>query len=166
MPAPLFGALVLLLVGAAALGGTPSAAWALAAGATALLLVFQFRLWDDLADAPLDRVAHPERHLPRSESAAPFHAALAVTGGVSLLAVFFLSGAAAAAGLLGANALFAAWYRRTPEKRKRIPGTLLLLAKYPVFVLLLAPAPRDPVLLALACAAVYAVACLYEWRTS
>ena len=166
MPVRLFGAVTLLLLGAAALGGTPTATWTLAALPTALVLLFQFRLWDDLADAPTDRVAHPERYLPRCASTAPFRAALGVAALSGLMAIFLLSGLAGAAGLAALNLVFAAWYARQPEVRKGMPGALLLLLKYPAFVLLLAPAPRDPLLLALACAAVYAVVCIHEWRTS
>lgn len=166
MPARLFGTVALLITGGAALGGAPSATWALAAAVTALLLLFQFRLWDDLADAPSDRVRHPERYLPRCASTSPFRTALGVAAASSLIAVFLLGGPAAAAGLALLNLGFAAWYRRAPEARAGVPGTMLLLLKYPAFVLLLAPAPRDPLLLTLACAAVYAAVCLHEWRTS
>lgn len=166
MPARLFGAAALLIVGAAALAGTPTAVWTLGAAATVLLLLFQFRLWDDLADAPFDRVRHPERYMPRCASTAPFRAALGAASASSLAAVFLLSGPAPAAGLVLFDLALAAWYRRAPGTRKGIAGTLLLLLKYPVFVLLVAPAPRDPLLLALACAAVYAVVCVHEWRTS
>lgn len=166
MPARLFATAVLLVAGGAALGGTPTPAWALAAVVTALLLLFQFRLWDDLADAPSDRITHPERTLPRCASTAPFRAALVVAAALNLGAVFLLNGLAAAIGLALLDLAFAAWYARAPEARAGVPGTLALLIKYPVFVLLLAPAPRDPALLALACALVYAVVCIHEWRTA
>src|SRR5687767_11990474 len=44
----------------------------------AALLVFELRLWDDLADLELDRQFHPERVLCRSASARPFLALLFV----------------------------------------------------------------------------------------
>ena len=41
-------------------------------GTLALLLIAQFRLWDDLADREVDRLAHPERVLVRAERIGPY----------------------------------------------------------------------------------------------
>jgi hypothetical protein len=163
MPLLRFGAAAALLVAGAAAGGRPSLPWMLGASAAALLLLFQFRLWDDLADAPRDRLEHPERYLPRCDSTAVFRAAVWIAAGINLAAIAFLTGGAAAIALLMLNVFFIAWYRRNTEARTNASGTLVLLLKYPVFTALLAPPPLDAVALALACAAVYAALCCYEF---
>ena len=55
----------------------------------ATLLVFQFRLGDDLYDRRRDRFEHPERVLPRAGSTTPFHLllTLAMTGNLVLIAL-------------------------------------------------------------------------------
>lgn len=166
MPPRLFGPAAGVILAGGAVAGTPTLAWLPAAGATLILLLLQFRLWDDLADVPRDRVEHPERFLPRCASFAPFHAALGAAGIASLLAVGLLSGLYAALGLIALNAAAALWYRRAPARRGGPLGALVVLAKYPLFSTLIAPAPLDPLALAGACLAVYLVFCVHEWRTA
>jgi 4-hydroxybenzoate polyprenyltransferase len=163
MPPRLFGPAAAVILAGSAIAGSPTLAWLPGAGATLILLLLQFRLWDDLADVPRDRVEHPERFLPRCASFAPFHAALGAAGIASLLAVGLLSGLHAALGLVVLNTAAAVWYRRAPERRT---GSLVVLAKYPVFSALIAPAPLDALALAGACTAVYLVFCVHEWRTA
>ena len=163
----LFAAAAAVVLAGAAAGGTPSAGWALGAIPAALLLLFQFRLWDDLADAPRDRIEHPERYLPRCASTAVFRAALwtAAVANVAVIALFTGTGAALA--LLVLNGLFLAWYRLPPKRRTGVPGTLVLLLKYPAFSALLAPTPLDPAALVAGCAGVYLAICCHElWRPS
>ena len=163
MPPRLYGLAAGVILAGAAVGGSPTWLWLPCAVATLILLLLQFRLWDDLADVPRDRVEHPERFLPRCASFAPFHAALGAAGIAGLLAVGFLSGLYAALALVALNAAAALWYRRAPARRT---GSLLVLAKYPVFSALIAPAPLDPPALAAACIAVYLAFCAHEWRTA
>jgi hypothetical protein len=163
VPPRLYAPAAGVILAGAAVGGSPTWPWLPGAVATLILLLLQFRLWDDLADVPRDRVEHPERFLPRCASFAPFHAALVTTAVASLLAVGLLSGLYAALALLALNGAAALWYRRTPARRA---GSLFVLAKYPVFSALIAPAPLDPMALGGACIAVYFAFWIYEWRTA
>jgi 4-hydroxybenzoate polyprenyltransferase len=162
MPAARFVPVAVLLTAAAGAAGTPSASWAVGAFACALLLLFQFRLWDDLADAALDRIEHPDRILPRSESRTVFRAATWVAFTAGIGAVFALSGVVAAAGLVALCAIYAAWYAREPGARKGLVGAHLVVLKYAAFVLLLAPRPLDAHRAALACSAIYFASTAYE----
>ena len=76
IPARLF---VPVIVGITGAGLWAADTWALSAlaraGAVALLLVTQFRLWDDIADADADRAAHPD--LPPPVPAIAFNLASA-----------------------------------------------------------------------------------------
>jgi hypothetical protein len=126
-------------------------------GAAAALIV---------ADSARDRVEHPDRYLPRCASTAPFKAAVAASAAINLALVALLGGPGALLGLLALNIAFLAWYRLPPQRRSGWPATLALLVKYPAFAALLAPAPLNPLLLALACAGVYAAVCVHEWRTA
>jgi hypothetical protein len=162
MPAARFVPVAVLLTAAAATTGTPSAGWAVAALAIALLLLFQFRLWDDLADAALDRVEHPDRILARSESRTVFRAATWVAFTAAVAAVAALSGLLAAAGLVVLCAIYAGWYAREPAARKGLVGAHIVVLKYAAFVLLLAPRPLDAHRAALACSAIYFASTAYE----
>jgi hypothetical protein len=98
------------------------------------LLLAQFRLWDDLADRRHDRRAHPERVLARTERAAPFVALCFLLAFVNETMAW--RHATAAIALTALNATTAAWY--TLRHEPRTLGDLVLLAKYPLFVLILA----------------------------
>lgn len=162
MPAGRFAALTTLVVVAAAMAGTVHVGWVAPACIIALLLIFQFRLWDDLADAPRDRLDHPERVLPRCASDTVFPTAICLSAGINLIAILMLSGVLAGMLLLLLNIVFAAWYRRGISKRIGFAGAHFVLLKYPAFVVLLAPRPVDATSLALACAAVYFALGAYE----
>ncbi len=155
-------ALLWLLVALAAwAAGAVPLAW-LPVGAA--LLIVPFRLWDDLADLPRDRRRAPDRVLVRAADVAPAWLALRIACGAVALALFVVQGwdAAAAYGLL--LLAMALLYRTTePEGDDRRARVMLVLAKYPVFVLLLAgPAGPRPWAAALA---LYAVLALHEWRS-
>jgi SAM-dependent methyltransferase len=130
---------------------------------TMILLLLQFRLWDDLADRSSDVLRHPERVLVRAPSVDPFVRLCAVLAFVNIA----LSAARDDSGiaLLALGALIAAlgaWYVR--RSRRSLPGDQLLLAKYPAFVVIVAGARLldAPLLIALSCAAVYLAASAYE----
>jgi len=128
----------------------------------ALLLLVEFRLWDDLADRQVDAVHHPERVLVNSSSL-PFIALCTVLAIVNLTAAALRPGATLSVSLLAClHAVLAAWYwRRT---RRTIAGDQLLLTKYPAFVVAIAGerAAVAPVTIAVAAIVLYAVASLYE----
>lgn len=129
-----------------------------------VLLIVPFRLWDDLADLPRDSRRAPERVLVQATDLAPAWHALRIALGLVALALFVVQGwdAAAAYGLL----LLAMWllYRTTePEGEDRHVRAMLVLAKYPVFVLLLAgPAGPRPWAAALL---LYALLAAHERRS-
>lgn len=152
MPGLRFVPVVVIVVLASAAAGHPGTLWAAMAGLVALLLLFQFKLWDDFADATG----------ARSESTAVFRAAawVACAATVALLAV--LSGAGAVAAFVALCAFYGAWYVQPPHARAGLVRALVLAFKYPAFVLLLAPRPLDGTRTALSCAAVYCAFVAYE----
>lgn len=130
----------------------------------AVMLLLQFRLWDDLEDRERDRSVHPDRVLVRSQ-AAPFRVVLSALT-IGNLALFAIVGSGAAlAGLAALDLAFWLAYRRL---RPRVPESVwrfhVVLVKYPAFVSLLATmtgAQTKGRLLA-AALLVYACACAYE----
>lgn len=146
-----------------AAGAVPTAARLASAAGAAALLLLQFRLWDDLEDRDRDRVNHPHRVLVHA-SPAPFRRALVALGLANLVALAAAPSAGAAAGLAALDLAFFAAYRL----RASVPDPCwrfgVLLAKYPVFVGLIAAATGSPraFQLALAMALMYAAASTYE----
>ncbi len=143
--------------------GVSGRAWTIAS-LLALLLLAQFRLWDDLADRERDRGVHPDRLLVRTTRIGPF---VATCAGLALVNVILLAawrGAFAAAALLILDAAALAYYAWRPGHRTAV-SDLLLLAKYPLFVVLLAsPVAQPPAHVAAAAVAIYAAACVFEIR--
>jgi 4-hydroxybenzoate polyprenyltransferase len=166
MPLRVFGPAAAGMLLASALAGNPSFTWLAGALPALALLLLQFRLWDDLADVERDRVEHPQRLLPRCPSLTPFRVALVATAVAAALAVALHSGPAAALGVVALDAAAIAWYRRPYRRRAGILGALVVLAKYPLFVAVIAPASADALSLAAACVAVYLAFCIHEWRTA
>jgi 4-hydroxybenzoate polyprenyltransferase len=123
-----------------------------------ILLLAQFRLWDDLADRDRDRRTHPDRVIAKAPRISPFvgtcvalavvNASLAATrGGEARVEAFLLLTAAAAA-----------WYRWRPVRRT-VASDLALLAKYPAFVVVIATGLSAPLSHAVPAAmAIYAAA--------
>ena len=164
LPLRVFGPLAATLALAARAGAVPSPAPVFVLDtAVVLMILAQFRLWDDLADRHLDAIAHPERVLVQASSDVVFRvacAALAVLN-VALLRIAYPNRAGIA--MLGAlNIGMALWYARRGSRSAL--GDHLLLAKYPAFVLIVACGRGidRPILAACAAAAVYLAACLYE----
>jgi 4-hydroxybenzoate polyprenyltransferase len=161
--------LALFIAGAAA-GGTFSAARLGVDATFALLLLAQFRAWDDLADRHRDRRTHPERVLVRTESTAPI--ALFVAAVATLNIAFVLQRDAtgvAPAVLLALIVTLGIWYARRdrdPATRTRTAaGDQLLLAKYAAMVLIVAGGDRlvrAPAPIFSAALALHLGACVYE----
>jgi len=128
---------------------------------TALTLLFQFRLWDDLADRERDGLEHPDRLLPHATSLRHFQALLTMTFAFNLfllsrqwrqLLLFLLM-----------NGLFFTWYQwLRPTTPSATAHYHLLLAKYPAFVYLFHGGDGASVPLLLAMALVYLCFCVYE----
>ena len=142
-------ALLGALVAAAALAAD-GFAHALAVALMALFLVAQFRLWDDLADLPHDRVRSPERVLVRAADLGPFRLVLGASLAAALIVLAAAWSPSHAIGYALLVAALAALYRWLPPGARRA-RTVLALLKYPAFVLLLASAPAT--LRAAGCAA-------------
>jgi len=141
----------------------------------ALLLLAQFRLWDDLADRPRDAVDHPDRVLVRAREVTP---AIAFCGALAVLniciavwrsgtAVAVLGGLDLAAGAwyLSAGSKDPAYVRSSPADVRTTPThVLILLAKYPAFVFIVAGGriAETPLPILAGAVAVYVVVCAYE----
>jgi hypothetical protein len=130
--------------------------------AVALLLLAQFRLWDDIADRERDRVAHPGRTLIQAPGAAPFVLACLALATINAACVAAVGGFRGVSGLIALDAAALVWYVGRPAQRT-VARDLVLLSKYPAFVLVLAvgstPALSDVGLPALG---IYLAACAYE----
>jgi len=125
---------------AAAAIGPRSPRWGDAAIAMlpALLLLFQFRLWDDLADRDQDALEHPDRVLPASDSVAAYRWLASVTAALNIVIAVTSATPLHVAVLIALNLSFLAWYGRL---RKYLESPLLhahvVLLKYPAFVFIL-----------------------------
>lgn len=127
-----------------------------------LLLLAQFRLWDDLADRDRDRATHPSRVLVRASQLEPFVATCLALTVANLALRAWLGGNAAAQALVALDLAAAAWYSWRPARRTALTD-LVLLTKYPAFVLLLAAGSHAPIpLVAVSAAAIYGLACGLE----
>jgi hypothetical protein len=130
--------------------------------ARALLLLGQFRLWDDLADRERDRVAHPSRVLARATRIAPFVATVLILAALNIGLAAWLRGTEAAAAVGALDIAAFAWYQWRPARRSAATD-LILLSKYPTFVLLLAVGSTASFpLVVLSAAAIYGLACAFE----
>lgn len=143
------------------LGGAGRIVWLAAACA---LLIAQFRLWDDLEDVAHDTAHHPERTLVRSADRDRYYALLGVSIIVlmPLLAVF--AGKFQAMAYLALIVGFGLVYRMLRALApRRFVRSMLVLAKYPAFVLLLASDPWRLWTVAVAMT-LYLLLAVYEWR--
>jgi len=163
----IFGPATALLVTAAlwATSTTRTRAMILESVAIAVLLLLQFRLWDDLEDRERDRAAHPDRVLVRG-LLAPFRRALAALGLTNVALFAAIDSRAALTGLIVLDLTFWLAYRQLrPRLRDNFWRFQVLLLKYPAFVGLIAVGIGTPLpdRLAAAALAVYASACAYEF---
>jgi hypothetical protein len=130
--------------------------------ASTLALLAQFRLWDDLADRERDRREHPDRVLPRAADVTPFAAACVWLGILNLSVAAWGGGTLSASLLALLDAAAAVWYAARPAGRTAA-SDLVLLAKYPAFVLIVAEAPAGSGwALAASAGLVYVAACAFE----
>ena len=127
----------------------------------ALLLIAQFRLWDDLADRDVDRLMHPDRVLVRAERIGPYVTLCVALALVNLVAGAWRGGWLGAVVLAALDVSFVAWYAGRSSQRTVI-GALWMVAKYSVFVIVMAARTSIFSHLLLAASAIYAAACAYE----
>ncbi|MAV37324.1 MAG: hypothetical protein CMJ59_17930 [Planctomycetaceae bacterium] len=129
-----------------------------------VLLLSQFRLWDDLADVHKDGLIDPQRVLCRTAHRASFMVlvVLLAVGSISLLAG---SRNVRALGLLGGlTLLMIGWYAIPARTSWTVMNYHVVLLKYPVFILLMeAPTERivHPATMG-AALAVYLILCVFE----
>ena len=146
-----------VIIGLAASGGSSAA---FADCGFALLLLAQFRLWDDLADRATDTLTHPRRVLARAPDVAP---AIAFCGALAVLNIcvaVWRDGSGVAVSLLAlVDGLLGAWYLSP-----RSASALLPLLKYPAMLAIVAGGriATAPVHIAVTAAVLYAAVCAYE----
>lgn len=130
-----------------------------------LLLLFQFRVWDDLADRRRDAVEHPDRVLPVSGhigkygwlviAMATMNTAIVIAFGTPLHVIAFA----------GLNLALLAWYGLLREYvEHQLLHSHVVLLKYPVFVFVLSGivTVRSPLYLAYSILITYFALCIYE----
>lgn len=129
--------------------------------ALVLLLIAQFRLWDDVADIETDRLEHPHRVLSRSAHLDRFVVFGLLLATANLWLSAWIAGAAGMVILILLDAAMATWYALRPRHRTAL-GDLVVLAKYPTFVLIVAGSSVLPEAHLPAALGVYAGACVFE----
>ena len=100
------------------------------------LLLAQFRLWDDIVDRERDRERYPHRVLTRTAHIGGYIAACAALASINALVLRFRERPDVTLPLLAALTLALAVGYTQPARSSGLD--LLRLAKYPVFVLLVA----------------------------
>ncbi len=160
-----FGPAIALLALLAYWATAPASIGATAGLAVVLMapLIVLFRVWDDIEDSSRDRIAHPERILPRSPAALfnTFRLALLV----ATLALFLVVGTwRSALGFSVLTLIAHIWYRYARAHLGELAARYALLLKYPAFVALVtyAIAPLHPARVAAAALLAYLIACVYE----
>ena len=160
---PIYVPLALAIAGAAAATAAPGwISFARDCG-FALLLLAQFRLWDDLADRSHDAVVHPDRVLVRAADVAQPVACCGALAVLNICIAVWRDASGLAVGALATlDAVLAVWY--LTRHRASAAGDQLRLVKYPAFALIVAGerALANPWPLAGAAALIYAVVWAYE----
>jgi len=124
-----------------------------------VLLLLQFRIWDDLGDRNHDAAHHPDRVLSRCHRVSAFYVLLAFIGLSNWIVLLLLGHSTIPFLLVCAAASF--WYTHVDGALRRgIAGRHVLLLKYPVFVWLIAPS-HPPELIS-SMAIVYLSGAIYE----
>lgn len=132
-------AAVVLLVAGLALAITPDAGRVqiMVTAALATMLVFQFRLWDDLSDAVYDLRWQPARAAVVAGASAHLRRVVALTGLLALATLWIWRTRSQAGAYILLLAGFAVLYRLDLDTgARRIVRVHLVLTKYPVFVYL------------------------------
>ncbi len=139
MPLTLIGPLTLFLCTGALTTGWPAAAstWLLNL-VLAVLLIVEFRLWDDLSDVDIDRVHFPDRVLCQSKSLVGFRIVLGLLFAVNVILLAANKSELALIAFLVLHFLVLAWYSvRGRNRLSSVFSQTIVLLKYPVFVYLL-----------------------------
>ncbi len=158
----LFVPLALVIAGAVVVPPASWTSYAIDCG-FALLLLAQFRLWDDLADRDRDRVEHPGRVLVRNGEGTQVIALCGALAVLNICLAVWRDASGVSVGVLAAlTAALAVWY--LARTRRSVAGEQLLLAKYPAMVATVGGARLldSPVQILAAAAALYLIVCAYE----
>ena len=152
-----------LLIAAAAI--VPPAAWTSFAidSAVALLLLAQFRMWDDLADRDRDRIEHPSRVLVRDREGTQIVALCGALAVLNICLAIWRDPSGIAVGVLAVlTAALGVWY--LARTRRSVAGEQLLLAKYPAMVGIVAGSRvlEAPVQILSVAMVLYLIVCVYE----
>jgi 4-hydroxybenzoate polyprenyltransferase len=159
-PGILIPAAILIALGANA-GHAIDLARLVGSAALVLLLLAQFRLWDDLADLAIDRSRHPERLLSRAAHVEGFVVFVLLLATANVAVAAWLSGPVGVVILLLLNAATAVWYAARSSHRTLV-GDLIILTKYPVFVFVVAGSTSPSPAQVTAAIATYAAACVFD----
>ena len=131
----------------------------------AALLLTQFRIWDDLADVPLDRRSKPNRTLCNTSHRGVFRLIVIVLAAATASLVANTSDRTAFPLLGGLTLLMICWYWFPPRSSWRGLNYHIVLLKYPVFILLIdsrrAPLSGDTTILQ-TIIGVYLLLCVFE----
>jgi 4-hydroxybenzoate polyprenyltransferase len=133
---------------------------------TALALVLELRLWDDLCDRELDRQIQPDRVLCQSASVRPFLVLLVVLMAINFALVVLLRGWWAGAILAGLHVFLAAWYGlRCRVNCGPVVNYHVVLLKYALIVWMLGAVAASDLAsapLVFSACAVYLGLCIFE----
>jgi len=165
-PVWLIVALPLLVISPAYLVGTFASAVEMVQGLTlALLLVVEFRLWDDLCDREQDCSEDPSRALCQAESLQPFVVVLVILALASAGPTVWMRSWPGVMVFLLIHGALALWYAvRTVLSLGPVVNFHAVLLKYPAFGLILGMTPRGELSPALLpwLAVIYLGLCCYE----
>jgi 4-hydroxybenzoate polyprenyltransferase len=127
--------------------------------AQALVLVFAFRIWDDIEDRKYDAAHHPERVLPSSDRVAPFVIFAATLAAAGMIPAVLIARLAEQLAVINLTIIvLIAWYHRRANDGPSLANTHVVLLKYPLIAFALAPIrPRMPAIVAL-----YFALCAFE----
>ncbi|MEE3370523.1 MAG: hypothetical protein VX346_14385 [Planctomycetota bacterium] len=103
----------------------------------AALLLTQFRIWDDLADVPLDRRIQPNRTLCNTSHRRSFQVIVIVLAAAAASLVTNPADPTALSLLGGLTLLMICWYWFPPRPTWSGLNYHIVLLKYPVFILLI-----------------------------
>ncbi len=130
----------------------------------AVLLVSQFRLWDDLQDVDSDRIQHPDRVLCRQTSLRQFRLAGAIMFVVNCASVLASKAFSTVIVFAATNLAFYIWYNSLRSYFPSWTNSIFVLTKYPAFLFVLVDGSglRDKTPLVIAMIVVFSAACIYE----
>lgn len=127
--------------------------------AQTFVLVFAFRVWDDIEDRGYDAQHHPERVLASTNRLAPFVIFAASLAALAMIPAVFIQKMGEQLAIISlAIVILIAWYHRRSGDAPSVANAHVVLLKYPILAFAVAPVrPRLPALVAL-----YFALCAFE----